>query len=452
MTLNNKKTVVIGSGAGYSGDRIEPAEELVRSGKLDYICFECLAERTIALAQLKKSQDPLDGYDPLLIERMERMLPLCYENKVKLITNMGAANPLAALEKTLEIARKHNLKGLKIAAVYGDDVADVVKDIDPILLETQKPLSESIDKIVSANAYLGIESILPALKQGADVIITGRVSDPALFLAPLVHEFDWDLEEWTLLGKGTVVGHLLECAGQVTGGYYAEPGKKEVPDFANLGFPYMEVAENGDAVVTKLSNQGGKVVPSTCKEQLIYEIHDPTQYKTPDVTADFSKVSFATVGEDRVRISGGDGNPRPEQLKVSIGYHGGFIGEGAIGYAGPGAVARAELAADTVRQRLENIGAKYSEIRFDLVGVNALHREASSTDNYEPYEVLLRVAAKTDTAKDAALIGREVETLYTNGPAGGGGATKGVREIIAVMSAFIPRHMVTRQLAVKEVE
>ncbi len=451
MTLKNTNTVVIGAGAGYSGDRIEPAEELVRSGKLDYICFECLAERTIALAQLKKTKDPLDGYDPLLIERMERMLPLCHENKVKLITNMGAANPLAALDKTLEIARKHNLKGLKIAAVYGDDVADVVKQIDPVVLETERPLSESIDEIVSANTYLGIESILPALRQGADVIITGRVSDPALFLAPLVYEFGWSLEDWSLLGKGTVIGHLLECAGQITGGYYAEPGKKDVPDFANLGFPYMEVQENGDAVVTKLPTQGGKVVPSTCKEQLIYEIHDPSRYLTPDVTADFSKVSFEEVGEDRVRVSGGDGGPKPEELKVSIGYHGGYIGEGAIGYAGPGAVARAELAAETVRKRLEIIGARYSEIRFDLVGVNALHREASDTGSYEPYEVLLRVAAKTDTAEEAALIGREVETLYTNGPAGGGGATKGVREIIAVMSAFIPREAVTRQLAVKEV-
>lgn len=451
MTLKKGKTVVIGSGAGYSGDRIEPAEELVRSGKLDYICFECLAERTIALAQLKKSKDPMDGYDPLLVERMERVLPLCYENKVKLITNMGAANPLAALDKTLEIARKHNLKGLKIAAVFGDDVADMVKQLDPVLLETEKPLSQSLTDIVSANTYLGVESILPALEQEADVIITGRVSDPALFLAPLVYEFGWDLQDWPTLGKGTVVGHLLECAGQITGGYYAEPGKKEVPDFARLGFPYMEVQENGDAIVTKLANAGGKVDCSTCKEQLIYEIHDPTRYLTPDVTADFSKVRFEQVGIDRVKISGGDGAQKPGQLKVSIGYHGGYIGEGSIGYAGPGAVARAQLAAETVKERLKLIGAGYSEIRFDLVGVNALHRESSDQDGYEPYEVLLRVAAKTETAKDAAIIGREVETLYTNGPAGGGGATKGTREIIAVMSAFIPRDALVPQLAIKEV-
>ena len=452
MTLKRGKIVTIGSGAGYSGDRIEPAEELVRHGKLDYICFECLAERTIALAQLKKTKDPQDGHDPLLVERMERMLPLCYENKVKLITNMGAANPLAALEKTLEIARRHNLKGLKIAAVYGDDVADLIKQIDPVLLETGNPLSQSIPEIVSANAYLGVESILPALEQGADVIITGRVSDPALFLAPLVHEFSWSLDDWSLLGKGTVIGHLLECAGQITGGYYADPGKKDVPDFARLGFPYMEVKEDGDAVVTKLKMAGGKIDTSTCKEQLIYEIHDPTQYLTPDVTADFSKVRFEQVGVDQVQISGGTGIARPDKLKVSIGYHGGYIGEGSIGYAGPGAVARVQLAADTVKERLKIIGAEYSEIRFDLVGANALHREASDNNSYEPYEVILRVAAKTGTTRDAALIGREVETLYTNGPAGGGGATKGVREIVAVVSAFVAREAVTPQLMIKEVE
>ncbi len=451
MSGQQKKTIFIGSGAGYSGDRIEPAEELVRSNRLDYISFECLAERTIALAQLRKKNNPQLGYDPLLEERMERILPLCYANKVKLITNMGAANPQAALAKTLEIARKHNLKGLKIAAVFGDDVAEPIKKLDPDLLETGKPLSESLDNIVSANAYLGVESILPALEQGADVVITGRVSDPALFLAPLIHEFGWDLQDWPLLGKGTVIGHLLECGGQITGGYYAEPGKKDVPNFARLGFPYMEVSSNGDAVVTKLEAAGGKVDTSTCKEQLIYEIHDPTCYMTPDVKADFSQVRFEQIDKDRVQISGGNGEQRPDQLKVSIGYHGGYIGEGSIGYAGPGAVARAKLAIETVKERLEIIGANYSEIRFDLVGVNSLHREASDLDNFEPYEVVMRVAAKTANLKDAALIGREVETLYTNGPAGGGGATKATREIVAVMSAFIPRDLTVPQLVIEEV-
>ncbi|MBU2511513.1 DUF1446 domain-containing protein [bacterium] len=447
-----KTQVVIGSGAGYSGDRIEPAEELVKSGKLDYIGFECLAERTIALAQLKKLKDPQAGYDPLLVERMERILPLCREKGVKLITNMGAANPKAALEKTLEIARKHNLKGLKIAAVIGDDVSKQVADINPLLLETGKPLLESIPEFVSANVYLGVESILPALQAGADVVITGRVADPALFLAPLVHEFGWVMNDWNLLGKGTVVGHLLECAGQITGGYYAEPGKKNVPNLARLGFPMAEVSADGNAVITKLSTEGGKVDLSTCKEQLLYELHNPSAYLTPDVTADFSGVRFEQSGIDRVQVTGGKGTQRPDQLKVCIGYHGGYIGEGSIGYAGPGSKKRARLAAEIVKERLSLVGVRFSEIRFDLLGVDSLHRAASPGDEFEPYEVIMRVAAKTDSLKVAQQIGNEVETLYTNGPAGGGGAVKGTREIVAVASTLIPREMVTPVIIVTEVD
>lgn len=446
-----KKKIVIGSGAGYSGDRIEPAEELVRSGRLDYIGFECLAERTIALAQLKKLKNPEAGYDPLLEERMGRILPLCKENGVKMITNMGAANPKAAMAKTLAIASRHHLKGLKIAAVTGDDVADKITHINPPLMETGKPLLESIPKFVSANAYLGVESILPALQAGADVIITGRVADPALFLAPLVHELGWTLNDWEQLGKGTVVGHLLECAGQITGGYCAEPGKKDIPDFARLGFPIAEVDANGDCIITKLSEAGGRVDPSTCKEQLLYELHNPASYLTPDVTADFSNVRFEEIGKDRVQVTGAGGSRRPDQLKVCIGYPGGFIGEGSIGYAGPGASARAKLAAETVKERLSITGAAFSEIRFDLLGVNSLHREATPMSVPEPYEVRLRVAARTGTLKEARAIGNEVETLYTNGPAGGGGAVKGTREIIAVASALIPRETISPQVILKEV-
>lgn len=446
-----KNKIIIGSGAGYSGDRIEPAEELVRSGMLDYIGFECLAERTIALAQLKKLKDPKAGFDPLLVDRMERILPLCYKNQVKLITNMGAANPTAALEITLEIARKHGLKGLKIAAVFGDDVSDLVSRTNPILLETGQPLNDSLPEFVSANAYLGVEAILPALRAGADVIITGRVSDPALFLAPLIHEFGWELDNWNLMGKGTVVGHLLECAGQITGGYYAEPGKKPVPNLAHLGFPLAKVSSNGDAVITKLATAGGKVDLSTCKEQLLYEIHNPTTYLTPDVTADFSKVKFHQEEPNRVLVTDGQGKIRPEQLKVSIGYHGGYIGEASIGYAGPAAADRAQLAADIVKERLSIIGAQFSDIRFDFLGLNSLHREASCLENNTPYEVIMRVAAKTETLKDAQLIANEVETLYTNGPAGGGGVVKGTREIVAVASALIPRKQITPQYIIKEV-
>jgi hypothetical protein len=446
------KKIVIGAGAGYAGDRIEPAEELARSGRIDYIVFECLAERTIALAQQRRLKDPRAGYDDRLAERMTRILPYCHANGVKLITNMGAANPMVALDVTMEIARRHGLEGMKIAAVTGDDVAERVTDLDPIVEETRKPVSESFPRFVSANAYLGAESVVPALEFGADVIITGRVADPSLFLAPMMHEFGWRPDSWEVLGRGTVVGHLLECAGQVTGGYFADPGKKDVSGLGRLGFPLAEVTADGDAVITKLDGTGGVVNLATCREQLLYELGDPSSYFTPDVTADFTEVILGQEGPDRVTVTGGSGRQRPAMLKVSIGYQDGYIGEGEISYAGSGAVDRARCAGEIIEERLRIIGARYREIRYDLIGINALHGEASVTQAYHPYEVRLRVAARTESREEGEIIGNEVEALYTNGPAGGGGARKSVREIMAIGSVFIPRGEVRTDITMKEVK
>jgi hypothetical protein len=252
-----------------------------------------------------------------------------------------------------------------------------------------------------------------------------------------VHEFGWAMDDWDLLGKGTLVGHLLECAGQITGGYFADPGFKDVPDLARLGFPIGEVREDGDLVVTKVAGSGGAVTAATVKEQLLYEIHDPTQYFQPDVVADFSQVRVEEIGPDRVHVSGGRGTPKTGLLKTSIGYVDSYVGEGQMSYAGPGAVARGRLALDIVRERLAMTGAQTSELRFDLIGVNALHGDALS-DGSEPYEVRVRVAGRTETLSEAVKIGNEVETLYTNGPAGGGGAWKSAREVVAVASCLLP--------------
>ncbi len=284
------KNVRIGSGAGYSGDRIEPAVELAEKGNIQYLAFECLAERTIAIDQQAKMTNPSKGYDPLLIERMQAVLPVCARNGVKLITNMGAANPVSAGEKTCEIARSLGLKGLKIATVTGDDVLELVKNGKYVIDETGVPVSSLVSRVVSANAYLGAQPIVEALANGADVIITGRVADPALFIAPLIHEFGLSMDDWKMLGRITVVGHLLECAGQVTGGYFADPGYKDIPGLARLGFPIADVNADGCFVITKVPGSGGKVTADTCKEQLLYELHDPHAYITPDVVADFSQV------------------------------------------------------------------------------------------------------------------------------------------------------------------
>jgi Acyclic terpene utilisation family protein AtuA len=441
----------MGAGAGYSGDRIEPAVELVERGNLDYLVFECLAERTIALAQQAKLKDPGAGFDPLLVERMEAVLAKAHQQKTKLITNMGAANPVAAAKAAAAVARRLKLNGLRIVAVTGDDVLDYIKKHDAHLEETGAKASALGQKLISANVYLGITPIIEALAANADIIITGRVADSALFLAPLAHEFHWSSKDWERLGRGTLVGHLLECAGQITGGYFADPGYKDVSDLARLGFPIAEVDPNGNAIITKVPGSGGQVSVATCTEQLLYEIQAPDRYLVPDVTADFSAVRFREVGHDRIQVQGGTGTEAPETLKVSVGYQDGFIGEGQISYAGPGALARARLAAEIVKERLALTGVHYEEIRFDFIGLNSLHGSGLSQTADEPYEIRLRVAARCLNQGDTERIGREVEALYTSGPAGGGGATRTGREIVAIGTAFIPRTAVVTQNYLEEV-
>lgn len=441
------KTLRIGSGAGYSGDRIEPAVELAEHGDLDYLVFECLAERTIALAQQARLADPETGYDPLLSERMRRVLPFVGtvpKRRLRVITNMGAANPLAAAREVRRIAAELGLHGLKVAAVTGDDVLAALQADPQHLLDNGATLGSLGERLISANAYMGADGIVEALRADADVVITGRVADPSLFLAPQLFEFGWAADDWALLGRGTVIGHLLECAGQISGGYFADPGYKDVPDLARLGFPLAEVDASGSAVISKVAGSGGRIDTATCTEQLIYEVHDPAAYLTPDVCADFSAVAFEVAGLDRVRVSGADGRARPETLKVSVGFLDGWIGEGQISYGGPGALARARLARDVVLERLKLTGVSYEDIRVELMGVDSLHGdELGSRTAAEPWEVRLRVAARCTDKAQAVRVGNEVETLYTNGPYGGGGATKGLRQVVAVASLFVPRSAVT---------
>jgi hypothetical protein len=444
------RTVRIGCGAGYSGDRVEPAIELAEKGGIQYLVFECLAERTIALAQLEKIKDPERGYDPLLEQRMRAILGLCESKGIKIITNMGAANPAKAAAKTAAIAREAGVRELKIAAVTGDDVLDLCRGSAPPLLETDDQVRGLGNRIVSANAYLGAGPIAEALGAGADVVITGRVSDPALFLAPLIKEFGWAMDDWDRLGRGTIAGHLLECAGQVTGGYFADPGFKDVSGLARLGFPIGEVNEDGDVIITKAAGSGGAVTEATCKEQLLYEVHDPANYVQPDAIADFSNLTVEEVAPDRVLVRGGLGKPRPAALKVSIGYIDGYIGEGQISYAGPGAFARGQLALDIVRERLKLTGVDMTEARFDIIGADALHGGKLFAGT-EPYEVRIRAAGRTGSYAEAVRVGNEVETLYTNGPAGGGGAFKSIREVIAVASILLPRELVKPAIAYLEV-
>lgn len=436
-----KKSIRIGCGAGFSGDRIEPAVELAEHGELDFLVFECLAERTIGLAQLARAQDPAAGFDPLLEARMRAVLPAARANGVRIVSNMGAANPRAAAKAVAGIARDLGLNGLRIAAVHGDDVVDAIRDGDFPLLDRAGSSRDLRGSIISANAYLGSEGIVAALDGDADVVITGRVCDPALFLGPLIQSFGWRTDDWKRLGQGTLVGHLLECAGQLTGGYFADPPHKNVPGLARLGFPIAEVSTDGSAVFSKVEGSGGRLDVATCKEQLLYEILDPGAYLQADVIADFRGVKLNEAGADRVAVSGGAGRERPQRLKVSIGYRDGFIGEGQISYAGSGSLARARLALDVVRERLKLTGAVIHDLQLELIGVDAVNRTTDNRMALESCEVRARVCARAATREQALRIGAEVEALYTNGPSGGGGVSRSVREVVAVASTLIDRSL-----------
>ncbi len=435
------KSIRIGSGAGFSGDRIDPAVLLASKGQINYLVLECLAERTIALAQKRKLANPNEGYDPLLERRIRPLVKHLANNKIRLISNMGAANPIAAANLLKQICAEEG-SNLKIAAVVGDDVLPWVQQNMSSLKAMESNLLLDTYDILSANAYVGVEGMLEALEAGADVIITGRAADPSLFLAPMIHEFGWSLSDWDLLGKGTIIGHLLECGGQLTGGYFANASNKQVPDLVNLGFPFADVQENGLACFGKVAGTGGVLNLQTAKEQLLYEVVNPRAYLTPDVTADFMSVRLQESGENQVQLLSGGGHPKPETLKVSVGYKAFFQGEGEISYGGSDAVERGKLAGEIVKERLKSKGI---EVECSLIGVDSLFN-GTLKESSKPSEVRLRAVGKTNNMMEAQQIGEEVEALYTNGPAGGGGVRKYVVEQIGIVSVLIPRENVQQQV------
>lgn len=430
-----KDTLRLGTGAGFQGDRFEPAIVLAEHGNLDYLIFECLAERTIALAQRSKLENPALGYDVFLQRRIEPLLGVMKRRGFRVITNMGAANPEAASRAVIDIARRKGV-AIKVAVVTGDDVHGLLSP-DTRIMESGLTLS-NYRNVISANAYLGVEAMLPALQSDADIIITGRVADPSLFLAPIVHHFGWRLDDWERLGQGTVVGHLMECAGQLTGGYFSDPGRKDVPDPAHLGFPFAEVEADGSVILGKVLGTGGCIDLRTVTEQLLYEVTDPSAYLTPDVVADFTAVRLTQVGPDRVCAVGGRGHARTPHYKVSIGYQAGFRGEGEISYAGENALARARQAGRILDERLRD---DFPDLRFDYIGSSSVHRTHFDHVGV-PYEVRMRAAALASTRAAAERIGEDVEALYTNGPAGGGGARKHVTEVVGIVSCLLRRERV----------
>ncbi len=431
---------MVGAAAGFSGDRLDAADAVVATliarGQPGVLIFETLAERTLALAQLRRRANPEAGYEPNLERLLRPVLARCLAHRIPIVGNFGAANPRAAARHILALAGDLGLPAPRVAVVTGDDVSGA--DFRPLL---RGQLGEIVDRIdvVSANAYLGAEPIAQALRDGAQVVVAGRVADPALTLGPALAHFGWATNDWDRLARATMAGHLLECGAQVTGGYFADPGFKDVPRVHDVGFPIAEIARSGDCIITKSDGTGGCVDARTVKEQLLYEIHDPAAYLTPDVVADITHADVTELARDRVALTGVRGTARPDSLKVSVFHEGGWLGDGEISYAGPGAEARARLAADILRRRLEGV-----PLRVDLIGALSIlgddaGRLLGAAPPGDAVDVRLRVAT---AHADRAVIRRlhdEVTALYTCGPAGGGGVRTGERQRLQTLACLLPR-------------
>lgn len=445
-----KTTVRLGGGSACAEDWIDPAVELAEKGELDYLCFDSLSESELSVVALRRIQDPTAvGYDQFLDDRMRRVLPGAVRNGVKIIGNMGSGDPVGAARRTLEIAAELGITGLKVAAAVGDRVLDDITDWDLVTAEEGLPVNDFGDRLISAHAYVPCDSVVDALAQGADIVLTGRIGDAAMFLAPLVHEFGWAADDWDHRALGIVVGHLMECGGQLTGGYFSDPPYKVVPDMHRLGFPIAEVGADGSVVFSKVEGSGGLLTPATCKEQMIYETTDPHNYLYPDVVIDFSEVGFEQVGPDRVRMTGQvRGRPAPDQLKVALGVREGYYSEATVWYGGAGAHARAVDAVDMVRRRFEHLGLRPLRLRIDLLGVGGMYGDGPLTPAAREalWEVGLRVAVHTRTAEEAVVVVREgTNRLANNGPAGVSAQQRGdsTREIVGYHHTFIPRERVS---------
>src|SRR5690606_19531057 len=445
-----KKTIRIGSGAAWWGDRIEPAKLNAEQGDLDYLCFETMAEATVSAAQVRSRRDKtFPGYDTYLEDRMRAVLPGSIKRATRIISNQGWINPEGAAQRNVELLEEVGLPKVKVAAVSGSVITDRVLELTDRILENGEPTRSLASSLISAEAYLGAEPIVEALKQGAQIVVTGRVADPSIFMAPMMFEFGWDPLDHARVGAGNGLGHLLECGAQVTGGYFSDPGFKDVPEPWNFGFPIAEVEEDGSAVITKVAGTGGAVTLQTVKEQMLYEVHDPANYITPDVVVDFTQVKLEQLGPDRVRVEGLTGKPRTSTLKVSLGCTEGFIGEDMFFYAGPGALRRAQLAKKILEERFKIVKLQADEIRVDFLGLNAIHGEATPANAPEPYEIAVRVAARTKTREEAAKVGREVDGMAVSGVGHTGKRVphqERTREIIGIWSSLVPREAVPARI------
>lgn len=456
----DKKIIRIGGGQGFWGDSPDAAIDMIKNGNLNYMACDYLAELTMSILQRQKNKNPETGYARDFLTLFKEIARESYEKNIKIITNAGGVNVKGAIDKAYEIAKDENLKGYKLGYVEGDDLKDTLKELmengyDFKSIDTGESLKELNKEILNANVYFGHEPIVEALDRGANLVLTGRAADSALFLSPLMYEFKWKENDYNNIARGIIVGHLLECGGQASGGNY-EYDWRNVKDMDNLGFPIAELTKE-KTFITKTNTSGGLITEESLKEQLLYEIHNPKEYITPDVVADISEVELNEVGKDRVEVKNVKGTKRTDTLKLSIGYHAGYKVETYLNYAWPDAYEKAKYASEIILKKMKRKNMKYSDIRVDYVGLNALHLDVSnmSKEHIENLnEVIMRISVRTDSKEEAQKIIPEIAPLQLNGPPGSSffGGRSRIQNVIALFPTLVPREMVDFKVNVVEVK
>jgi len=453
-----KESVRVAAGQGFWGDLLDAPVRQVEGGPIDYLMLDYLAEVTMSIMQKQKARDPNAGYAKDFIPLMRRILSTCVERDIRVTANAGGVNVRGCANAVRDVARELGLAGkLRIGIVTGDDILTrldefVGRGIELRNMDTGEPLSSVLDRIQSANVYLGAWPMVDALKQDARVVITGRATDTGLTLAPLINEFGWGATDWDLLSAGTIAGHIIECGAQCSGGN-CQYDWQSIPDLANVGFPIAEAKPDGTFIITKHDNTGGRVNVQSVKEQLVYEMGDPHEYITPDCVADFTTIQLEDAGPNRVRVFGVKGRPATEFLKVSISYSAGFKAVGTLVYAWPDAYAKAQAADKILRQRLDRLELKFDQVLTEFVGVNATHGPLSGPPQSDIPEVQLRVGVRGSVKSDIERFTKELAPLILTGPptvTGFAGGRPKVEEIVAYWPALIPKEEINPTVEVIE--
>jgi len=448
------KSVRIAGGLGFYGDSWKPIKASIERGNVQYVASDHLAELTLAILQKDRQRDPKLGYTRDFVPMLAELLPIAVPKGVKFILNAGGLNPMAAREVLLAALKKFGLK-LKVGVVLGDSVLERLDEIQATgvslaHMDTGEDIATVRERLVFASAYLGARPLVEALDGGADIVLTGRVADAALFLAPMIHELGWHWDDWDRLAQGIVVGHLLECSGQATGGNFGGDWRS-MPDLAHIGYPISEVWESGEAIISKAPGTGGRVSFDTLREQLLYEVHDPHHYMTPDVDVDMTTLHMEEIGPNQVRVTGATGQPAPDTLKIVAGYEDGVMGQALIGYAWPDALAKARVAAEIIQQHMVEVGLTAEETVVEYLGYNSIHGPlADSTHSDDLNEVYLRIAIRCADKKEAAKLGRLFPPLALSGPPfiGGAAGMMEPRGLLGIWPTLVPRNRIEEYIRV----